>query len=132
MDLKEFILSGISKVFWQKIFTTWIKPGKAGSNFILDWSISTEPLIIWALFSITNLELLLYIIVFFPFINTLSSTVGFKLRLNLIYWTLLILENDDLINKSSIIASFNKSTISYPLDGSNDINFEMPKKIIDQ
>ena len=55
-----------------------------------------------------------------------------KLRLNLIYWILLILENGDLIKKSTIIASFNKSTISYPLDGSNDINFEMAKEIVDQ
>ena len=83
MDLKEFILSGISNVFWQKIFTTWTKPGKAGSNFILDWSISTEPLIIWALLSIINLVFSLYIIVFFPFTDILSSTIGFKLRLNL-------------------------------------------------
>ena len=55
-----------------------------------------------------------------------------KLRLNLIYWTLLIWEKDDTIKKSTIIASFNKSTISYPLDGSNDNNFEMPDEIVDQ
>lgn len=55
-----------------------------------------------------------------------------KLRLNLINWTLLIWENDDIIKKSTIIASFNKSTISYPLDGTNDNNFEMIEEIVEQ
>ena len=54
-----------------------------------------------------------------------------KLRLNLIYWTLLIWEKDDIIKKSTIKASSNKSTISYPLDGTNYNNFEMPEEIVD-
>ena len=55
-----------------------------------------------------------------------------KLSLNLIYWTLLILEKDDIIKKSTIIASFYKSTISYPLDGTKDNNLEMHVEIIDK
>ena len=58
--------------------------GKAGSNLILFWIISKDPLNIYAVFSITNLELLLYLIVFFPFIFVLSLIFGFKLILNLI------------------------------------------------
>jgi hypothetical protein len=52
-----------------------------------------------------------------------------QLKLNLIYWILLIWEKNDI---STIIASFNKFTISYPLDGINDNNFKMPEEIVDQ
>ena len=54
------------------------------------------------------------------------------LRLNLIYWILLIWEDDDIIKLSTIIASFNKATITFPLDGSFDNKFEMPEEIIKQ
>ena len=54
------------------------------------------------------------------------------LRLNLIYWILLIWEDDDIIKPSTIIASFNKATITFPLDGSFDSKFEMPEEIVQQ
>lgn len=55
-----------------------------------------------------------------------------KLRLNLIEWILCIWEDDTLIKPSIITASFKKTTITYPLDGSMDIDFEMPEEIVNQ
>ena len=55
-----------------------------------------------------------------------------KLRLNLIEWILCIWEDDTLIKPFIITASFKKTTITYPLDGSMDIDFEMPEEIVNQ
>ena len=52
------------------------------------------------------------------FTDNLSISNMDKLRLNLIDWT--------------IKASFKKTTITYPLDGSMDIDFEMPEEIVNQ
>ena len=54
------------------------------------------------------------------------------LRLNLINWLFEIWEDNSLIKPSSIISSFKKATITYPLDGSLDNEFEMPEEIVKQ
>ena len=64
--------------------------------------------------------------------NNLSENNLDKLRLNLIYRILLVQENDDIIKPFSIIASFKKSNIAYPLDGTSDNYFEMPSQIVNQ
>ena len=107
--------------------TRFLRPLDIGINFPFKTQLKNKYLINEAN-KITNTEEVNPI----KFNDNLNISNLDKLRLNLIYWTLLIWENDDLIKKSTIIASFNKSTISYPLDGSNDINFEMPKEIVDQ
>ena len=45
---------------------------------------------------------------------------------------LLILEDDDIIKPSTIAASFQKETITFPLDGSFGNKFEMPEEIVQQ
>ena len=66
------------------------------------------------------------------FKDNLSESNLDKLRLNLIYWILLIWEDDDIIKPSIIVTSFQKATIIFPLDGSFDNKFEMPEEIVQQ
>ena len=66
------------------------------------------------------------------FNDKLSESNLDKLSLNLIYWILLIWEDDDIIKPSTIVASFQKATITFSLDGSFDNKFEMPKKLFNK
>ena len=54
------------------------------------------------------------------------------LRLNLINWILEIWEDNSLIKTSSIISSFKKESITLPLVGTLDNEFEMPEEVINQ
>jgi len=53
-------------------------------------------------------------------------------RLNIINWVIDIWWDDEKIKKSAIINSFNKAAISYPLDGSRDVDFCFPEEVINQ
>ena len=54
------------------------------------------------------------------------------LRLNLINWILEIWEDNSLIKTSSIISSFKKESITLPLVGTLDNEFEMLEEVINQ
>ena len=53
-------------------------------------------------------------------------------RLNIINWVIDVWWNDEKIKSSAIINSFNKTAISYPLDGSKDVDFVFPEEVINQ
>lgn len=53
-------------------------------------------------------------------------------RLNVINWVIDVWWDDEKIKISSIINSFRKSAINYPLDGSKDVEFVFPDEVINQ
>ncbi len=53
-------------------------------------------------------------------------------RLNIIRWVIDVWWDDDKIKISSIINSFTKAGINYPLDGSKDVDFVFPEEVINQ
>ena len=79
--MTENKVRGYSILFLQNIIVEWTKLGKAGSKRILLGDTLIFPLHIIAVLSITNLELLLYMIVFFPLIERFSLIVVKRLIL---------------------------------------------------
>jgi len=53
-------------------------------------------------------------------------------RLNIINWVIDVWWDDEKIKISSIINSFTKAGINYPLDGSKDEDFVFPEEVINQ
>jgi len=53
-------------------------------------------------------------------------------RLNIIKWVIDVWWSDEKIKTSAIINSFNKAAITYPLDGSKDVDFTFPEEVINQ
>jgi len=53
-------------------------------------------------------------------------------RLNIINWVIEVWWDDEKIKTSAILNSFNKAAISYPLDGSKDVDFVFPEEVINQ
>ena len=53
-------------------------------------------------------------------------------RLNIIKWVIDVWWSEEKIKTSAILNSFNKAAISYPLDGSRDVEFIFPEEVINQ
>ena len=53
-------------------------------------------------------------------------------RLNIVNWVIETWWDDEKIKTSAILNSFNKAAISYPLDGSKDVDFVFPEEVINQ
>ena len=55
-----------------------------------------------------------------------------KQRLNVINWVIDVWWDDEKIKISSILNSFRKAAINYPLDGTRDVEFVFPDEVINQ
>jgi len=55
-----------------------------------------------------------------------------KQRLNVINWVIDVWWDDEKIKISSILNSFRKAAINFPLDGSRDVEFVFPDEVINQ